>query len=235
MKDFIEGLSSTSLAAHRRSGVHNTGRFPITRLVMAAPLPDTDGTAFDPKPYIRSFEAALDRLKELDQDLSERESDLKEGVRRAELEHTRTIERLGSKFNQTLQEFQRLDASISDGGGMAVRIGGELEQLDKQRQRAADAMFLIRCYSEFCRGDASRLEALRKTGRIEDNIRCAVVARQLTMIARRMDGNTQSRGLIEKFSETLEKDLLRQFDKAYRKQQWESMKVGYAPSIWARV
>ena len=182
---------------------------------------------FDPKPYIRTFEAALDRLKELDQDLSERESDLKEGVRRAELDHTRTIERLGSKFNQTLQEFQRLDASISDGGGTAVRIGGELEQLDRQRQRAAEAMFLIKCYSEFCHGNASRLEALRRTGNIEDSIRCAVVARQLTMIARRTEGSNQSKNLIEKFSETLEKDLLKQFDKAYRKAKWEDMKVGY--------
>ena len=158
---------------------------------------------------------------------------MKEGVRRAELEHSRTIERLGSKFNQTLEEFQRLDASISDGGGMAVRIGGELEQLDKQRKRAADAMFLIKCYSEFCRGDASRLESLRRTGKIEDSIKCAVVARQLTMIARRTEGNSHSRGLIEKFSETLEKDLLKQFDKAYRRQQWNSMKVGYC--VLARV
>ncbi|KAF8449775.1 exocyst complex component Sec10-like protein [Terfezia claveryi] len=204
VKDFIEGLSTTSLAAHRRSGIQTT--------------------AFDPKPYIRTFEAALDRLKELDQDLSERESDLKEGVRRAELDHTRTIERLGGKFNQTLQEFQRLDASISDGGGTAVRIGGELEQLDKQRQRAADAMFLIKCYSDFCRGDASRLEALRGTGKIEDSIRCAVVARQLTMVARRTEGNNQSKDLIEKFSETLEKDLLKQFDDAYKKTKWENMK-----------
>ncbi|RPB24810.1 exocyst complex component Sec10 [Terfezia boudieri ATCC MYA-4762] len=201
VKDFIEGLSTTSLAAHRRSGIQTT--------------------AFDPKPYIRTFEAALDRLKELDQDLSERESDLKEGVRRAELDHTRTIERLGSKFNQTLQEFQRLDASISDGGGTAVRIGGELEQLDQQRQRAADAMFLIKCYSDFCRGDASRLEALRGTRKIEDSIKCAVVARQLMMVARRTEGNNQSKDLIEKFSETLEKDLLKQFDKAYRKAKQE--------------
>lgn len=114
---------------------------------------------------------------------------------------------------------------------MAVRIGGELEQLDKQRQRAADAMFLITCYSEFCQGNASRLEALRQTGKIEDRIRCAVVARQLEMIARRTEGSNPSKGLIEKFSETLENDLLEQFNSAYKAQQWESMKVGYVPCM----
>ena len=46
------------------------------------------------------------------------------------------------------------------------------------------------------------------------------------MIAKRAEGSTKSRELIEKFSETLEKDLLKQFDRAYRKQQWDAMKVG---------
>ena len=78
-----------------------------------------------------------------------------------------------------------MDASISDGGGMAVRIGGELEQIDKQWKRAAVTMFLIQFYPEFCRGDASSLESLRRTGKIEDRMKCVVVARQLTMIARR--------------------------------------------------
>ena len=49
------------------------------------------------------------------------------------------------------------------------------------------------------------------------------------MIARRTEGSNQSKDLIEKFSETLEKDLLKQFDKAYRKAKWEDMKVRYAP------
>lgn len=153
---------------------------------------------------------------------------MKEGVRRAEIDHSRTLERLGLKFNSTLAEFQRLDSSISDGGGMAVRIGGQLEALDKQRQRAEDAKFLIQCYTEFSRGDMGRLESLRRTGRIEDSIRCAVVGRQLSLIVKRTEGpgtNPRTKELIEAFSETLEQDLLRQFDDAYRKFNIESMKV----------
>ncbi|KAL0631485.1 Exocyst complex component 5 [Maublancomyces gigas] len=207
VKDFIEGLTETSRAINRRSGATNN--------------------AFDPKPYIRTFEAALERLKELDETLSEKESELKEGVRRAEIDHSRTLERLGLKFNSTLSEFQRLDSSISDGGGMAVRIGGQLEQLDKQRQRAEDAKFLIQCYTEFSRGDRGRLESLRRTGRIEDSIRCAVVGRQLSLIVKRTEGpgtNARTKELIESFSETLEQDLLKQFDDAYRRFNVEAMK-----------
>jgi hypothetical protein len=209
VKDFIEGLTDSSIPASRRSGLGNN--------------------AFDPKPYIRTFEAALDRLKELDETLSEKESELKEGVRRAEIEHTRTLDRLGEKFNTTLAEFHRLDSSITDGGGVAVRIGGQLEQLDKQRQRAEDARFLIQCFTEFNRGDTGRLERLRRTGRIEDSIRCAVVSRQLSLIVRRNESATgqseRTKNMIEAFSESLEQDLLRQFDDAYRRFKIEAMKV----------
>lgn len=112
---------------------------------------------------------------------------------------------------------------------MAVRIGGQLEQLDKQRQRAEDAKFLIQCYTEFSRGDMGRLESLRRTGRIEDSIRCAVVGRQLSLIVKRTEGpgtNARTKELIESFSETLEQDLLKQFDDAYRRFNVEAMKVG---------
>ncbi|KAG0125318.1 exocyst complex component Sec10-like protein [Tuber indicum] len=208
VKDFIEGLTESSIPINRRSGTGNSN-------------------AFDPKPYIRTFEAALGRLKDLDEALSMRESELKEGVRRAEIDHTRTLGRLSLKFNTTLSEFQRLDTSISDGGGMAVRIGGQLEQLDKQRQRAEDAKFLIQCYTEFSRGDMGRLESLRRTGRIEDSIRCAVVSRQLSLVVKRSDGyraSNRTKELIEAFSETLEQDLLKQFDDAYRKFNIDAMK-----------
>jgi hypothetical protein len=140
----------------------------------------------------------------------------------------RTLDRLGDKFNSTLAEFHKLDSSITDGGGMAVRIGGQLDLLDKQRQRAEDARFLIQCYTEFSRGDTGRLERLRRTGRIEDSIRCAVVSRELSLIVKRNEGtgtNPRTKELIESFSESLEQDLLKQFDDAYRRFNIDAMKV----------
>jgi hypothetical protein len=208
VKDFIEGLTDCSIPVNRRSGLTNH--------------------AFDPKPYIRTFEAALDRLKELDETLSEKESELKEGVRRAEIDHTRTLDRLGEKYDFTLAEFHRLENSISDGGGMAVQIGGQLEQLNMQRQRAQDARFLMQCYAEFSKNETGRLERLRRTGRIEDSIRCAIVSRQLSLIVNRNEGarsNAKTKELIESFSESLEQDLLKQFDDAYMKFNKDAMKV----------
>ncbi|KAF3082738.1 Exocyst complex component 5 [Orbilia oligospora] len=202
VKDFIENLSQ-SVQISRRQG--------------------PNANAFDPKPYIRTFEAAVARIRQLDDDLAEQESELKEAVRRAEIDHGRRVQELGRRLENTLDEFQRLDVNI---GGKAVSIGGELEQLDKQRMRAMDAKFLIECYVEFRKGDSSRLEKMRKSGSINDSIKCAKISRQLMSIAHKLElpSNDNTRMLIEKFSESLEKDLLAQFDSAYRQMDITAMK-----------
>lgn len=133
------------------------------------------------------------------------------------------------------------------GGNVAVQLGEKLEDLDKQRRRALDAQFLIQCWIEVSEtGELTSLEEVRRQGNGEGKVRCAIIARQLMRISQRLDpiSWTQARGskkangttndeagyggyntkeLIEKFSETLEKDLLTQFDVNYRKQNYDNM------------
>ena len=135
------------------------------------------------------------------------------------------------------------------GGNLAVETGRQLEELDRQRRRAMDAYFLIECWDEVSnKGDLSLLENLRRSGGGEGKVRSAHIARQLRRISQRLDpqswsqrnGNTNSvngmpngvngtkhrntREIIEKFSETLEKDLLKSFDDFYRRANFEGMK-----------
>jgi exocyst complex component 5 len=137
----------------------------------------------------------------------------------------------------------------SDTGGLvAVQIGERLEELDKQRRRALDATFLIQCWMEVSEdGRLTSLdEMIRRQSSGENKVRCAVIARQLMRMSQRLDpaswtqtngtkkvnGTTNgvvgyrghnTRELIEKFSETLEKDLLKQFDDSYRRQNFDDM------------
>ncbi|KAL2809871.1 exocyst complex component Sec10-like protein [Aspergillus granulosus] len=104
------------------------------------------------------------------------------------------------------------------------------------------------------RGEITLLENLRRSGSGEAKVRSAHIARQLLRISQRLDptswnrsgGNEpdqngattpngsngdgpnrfrwNTREIIEKFSETLEKDLLKQFDDFYRKANFEGMK-----------
>ncbi len=241
VKDFVEALSDSAVPPNRRSG------------------PTNQSDAFDPKPLIRTFEHALSRMSDLSGDLELRENELSGAVRRAEAQHTTNVQNLGRKLDQTVDSFNRLDSSLNgdhydNGGNAVVKIGEKLEELDRRRQRALDAKFILQCWMEVSeRGELFLLEDIRRSGSGEGKVRCAQLARQLTKISQRLDpeswshvngsskrvngvngayadkhsrkrSNHNTRELIEKFSETLEKDLLRSFDEFYRRQNFEGMR-----------
>ncbi|KAJ5549714.1 hypothetical protein N7535_002349 [Penicillium sp. DV-2018c] len=245
VKEFIESLSDTAIS-NRRSAAGNAG---------------ASNQPFDPKPLIRTFEAAQRRLSELSGDLEIRENELSAAVRRAEAQHAQNLTTLGQKLRHTIENFQQLDTSLnapgrenpSGTGNMAVETGKHLEELDRQRRRALDAHFLIQCWDGVCnRGEITLLEGLRRSGTGEAKVRSAHIARQLLRISQRLDPQSwqdrsrsnagfgesassedlsknnalrrNTREIIEKFSETLEKDLLKQFDDFYRKANFDGMR-----------
>ena len=267
VKDFIESLSdaaingpsstsTSSSTARRRSGTTTHPNQP-----------------FDPKPLIRTFEAAQRRLVEISGDLEIRENELSAAVRRAEAQHAGNVSSLGRKLKVAIESFRELDVSLNGPGGGAGSIGGigstaggkavgsgtiaietgkRLEELDRQRRRAKDAHFLIECWDEVCnRGQLTRLEGLRRGGSGEGKVASARIARQLLRISQRLDPaswseangggangeyraslnvqdtnavKTNTREIIEKFLEALEKDLLKQFDDFYRKANFDGMR-----------
>ncbi|TQS32541.1 hypothetical protein Golomagni_07140, partial [Golovinomyces magnicellulatus] len=118
------------------------------------------------------------------------------------------------------------------------------------RRRAQDAQFLIQCWTEVSEtGLLSSLEDIRRQGGAENKVRCAVIARQLMRISQQLDpsswgqangqrvsgvnGNAPSsagngkthntREILEKFCESLEQDLLQQFNNSYRRQNFDDM------------
>ncbi len=133
------------------------------------------------------------------------------------------------------------------GGNIAVQIGEKLEELDRKRRKAQDANFLIQCWTEVSdTGQLTSLEDIQRQGGAENKVRCAVIARQLMRISQRLDpaswgqtngvrGNGVTNGtngtskkhntreVLEKFSEVLEQDLLKQFNNSYRRQNFDDM------------
>lgn len=136
------------------------------------------------------------------------------------------------------------------GGNAAVQIGERLEELDRKRRRALDAAFLIRCWTEVSEtGQLTSLEDIQRQQSSENKVRCAAITSQLVRISQRLDplswsqangrrGSSISvangvngaakthntREIIEKFSETLEQDLLKQFNDSYRRQNFDDMR-----------
>lgn len=236
VKDFVEALSDSAIPQNRKSGPSNQA-------------------AFDPKSLIRSFENALSRISELSGELETKENEKSAAVRRAEAQHISNVHTLSRKLDQTIDSFNRLDSALSgdmfeEGGNTVVKTGERLEELDRQRMRAQDVKFLIRCWMEVSeRGELALLEDIRRQGGADGKVRCANIARQLTKISQSLDpeswshvnGNAKAlngnasngaqrrhhhntREIIEKFSETLEKDLLRSFDDFYRRENFEGMR-----------
>ncbi|KAF2770328.1 exocyst complex component Sec10 [Teratosphaeria nubilosa] len=227
VKDFVESLSEAAIPA-RRSAQQGQSQAAASQ-------------AFDPKPLIRTFEHALSRLKTLSEDLELRENELQAGVRRAEVQHNANIKSREKELERSIDSFHRLERTLDGdgdvGGNAAMQIGERLEELDRQRQRAQDAKFILQCWLEVSeRGDLSGLDDVRKTGGGEGKVRCAHIARQLLKISQRLDpgingsrspnghGGQTPREVIEKFLESLEKDLLRSFDDFYRRQNFDGMR-----------
>ncbi|KAK3691641.1 Exocyst complex component 5 [Vermiconidia calcicola] len=185
VRDFVEGLSETAHPTRRSAGSSaNTG----TGQAAAS-------QAFDPKPLIRTFEHALSRLKTLSEDLEVRENELSGSVRRAEGQHNANIKSRERELEKAIANFHRLERTLDGDGGVggnaAMRIGERLEELDKQRQRAQDAKFILQCWLEVSeRGDLSTLEDARKLGGGDGKVRCAHIARQLLRISQRLDPGT---------------------------------------------
>lgn len=208
---------------------------------------------------------ALQGLGNLSEELQAKESDLSSQVRRAEIQHDQTIDTLGRKLDQSIDQFEALDLTLNNpngnsnggerssrgeaGGNIAVQIGEKLEELDRKRRRALDANFLIQCWLQVSEtGELTSLDDIQRQGGAENKVRCASIAHQLMRISQRLDpiswgqsngyhrnGNANgdkevverrfnTREILEKFCETLEKDLLQQFNNSYRKQNFDDMR-----------
>ena len=178
VKDFVESLSDAAVPANRRSG--------------------QSAQAFDPRPLIRSFEHALNRISEISGDLESREAEVSTAVRRAEAQHNSNVQTLGRKLEQAVDSFRKLDRQLNgdgyneSGANTAIKVGEKLEELDGQRLRAQDAKFLIQCWLEVSeRGELFMLEDMRRQTSGAQKIRCAQIARQLLRISQRLDPENQ--------------------------------------------
>ena len=235
VKDFVEALSDTANPPSRRSLPANQPFDPKPYI-----------RAFEQAQRRLDDLSADLELKENELSAAVRRAEAQHGsntetLGRKLIETTERFQKLDLKLNSPSGEKM--------GGNTAVDTGRKLEELDRQRRRAFDAHFLIECWDEVSnRGELTLLENLRRSGTGEGKVRSAHIARQLLRISQRLDprswslvngtakytnevvngvlgaSNRNTRVIIEKFSETLEKDLLKSFDDFYRRQNFEEMK-----------
>ncbi|KAJ3279781.1 Exocyst complex component 5 [Borealophlyctis nickersoniae] len=173
---------------------------------------------FDPKPFIRNFESGVEELLRLKRKVQNKIEDLEDQAAASELARRRKLVEINEAFDDVQTAFEALDSRLGEVGNTAIRIGEQLETIDKQRTRAMEAKDLIQYFLEFNGGGSSRLETLRASGH-EGEYKAAIIGKRLNAIAKEVDipGTESARSNIEKFCEELEKSILEQFDSAYRR------------------
>ncbi|EST09944.1 Exocyst complex component Sec10-like protein [Kalmanozyma brasiliensis GHG001] len=178
-----------------------------------------DPGPFNPRPFIRTLESATEQLNQIRTQINSQTQQLSSSVHVAESAYTKKLDELSKNFVSVGNSFTSLEDRISEVGRTAIRIGEQLELIDKQRNRASEAHDLIEFYYMFARGDTSKLERLRKEGGREGRMKTAVIARRLAAISREVDvaGSDQTRDSIDRYCERFERDMLKLFDKFYRR------------------
>ncbi|KAK5652570.1 hypothetical protein OQA88_10331 [Cercophora sp. LCS_1] len=240
VRDFVDSLAETAFPANRRSGPANNAFDP-------KPLIRTFENA------LSQLGALSEELQEKESNLmsqvrrAEIQHDQTIDALGQKLDQSMAqFEALDLTFNNPSNS---TGSNRGDGGGnIAVQIGEKLEELDRKRRKAQDANFLIQCWTEVVEsGQLTSLEEIQRQGGAENKVRCAVIARQLMRISQRLDpaswgeqsngyhsngvtnGATgisrrhNTREVLEKFSELLEQDLLKQFNNSYRRQNFDDM------------
>jgi hypothetical protein len=215
VNEFVQGLSAANIASSARQS----------------------RDALDPKPYIRTFESALTRLQSLRDQVVNEQNKVDKDVKQAEVQFARKNSQLEDTFRDINSTFTGLQTRISEVGKTAITIGMhchpllliclgfQLEAVEKQRRRALDAKDLFTYYLDFANDKTSdRLDSLRLSEQ-GGKSQCAIMTRRLLALSKDLDEEGGVRESIEKYGERLEKDLLKAFDKAYRRGDLREMGV----------
>ncbi|KAI9001673.1 exocyst complex component Sec10-like protein [Gaertneriomyces semiglobifer] len=193
-KEFIESISSTLIAQNQGASQD-----------------------FDPKPFIRNFEAAIDELLRMKRKVQNKIDDLEDEEAASESRRKLKMVELNEAMHDAQTAFGSLESHLEHVGKTAIQIGEQLETIDKQRTRAIEAKELFEHFVECNAGNASRLDDLVHSG-FDAERKAAVVLRRLNAIGKEVDvaGAETARRNIEAFAEEFEKKLLARFDEAYK-------------------
>lgn len=184
----------------------------------------------DPKPYIRTFESTLRELKQLMIESNNQRELSEKQVESYELKHSENVLELSSKIVQTTQKFDLLDLRISEVSTKINPLGNSLNKITNSRDRSLETIFLIRSYHGFYTKDSYQpLETLRLSKRFDDRVKCAKTVSNLITLAKKIESpdlpkTTKCLNTIEKYSETMERNLLNKFEVASDEDEFEMMK-----------
>ncbi|KAJ2583447.1 Exocyst complex component 5 [Coemansia sp. RSA 1836] len=183
---------------------------------------------FEPKPFVRTYERALEKLLASHGELGSKIAQLERSTKTYADDHRKKMARLKQTFATVGSSFERLETQISEVGSNTIRIGEQLDTVAKEKDRAEAIKELVEFYAELNEGNTSRLDELLDGGS-EGMIKVAHILRRLNTIVvdNQYSAPTDSlaKRQIEIYSENFEKNMLENFEAAYRENDIHNMSI----------
>lgn len=157
--------------------------------------------ALDPKPFLETFEPALEHLLSLRKQVTAKTAELQDEVKVAEDSCNRRFKDLDGGFETIGTSFTALESKITGVGQTAVRIGEQMESLHNLRSLAQSTSLILSYYLSLSQSSTTKtnsdgkpasesstsspLEALfaTRTSR-EGRARLAIILRRLSTLAK---------------------------------------------------
>lgn len=164
----------------------------------------------DAKSFIRTFENVFDQLAELRIQVQEHCEELENTCYKAEMQHRKNVNELTGSFDvrwhswqaqrhgvlvslticseqNVYRSYDTLESRVNEVGKTAIRIGEQLETLDRQRSRTSESRDIIEYFMDFEKGGSERLDNLRFNAGEEGQLKAAVILRRVNAIIKEVD------------------------------------------------
>ncbi len=142
----------------------------------------------------------------------------------------RLINTFNSEFQEVLTDFSSVDSRLGMVANTAIRIGEQLETLDKNRTKAFEASEMIEFFNCFNQNNPKPLNDLLNAGK---EFRVALICKRLATLSKEVDlpGSEhvfffyKAQKNIQSFNQEFEKELIRRFNMGYVEKNISEMNV----------
>eukprot|EP01132_Coremiostelium_polycephalum_P002100 gene2100-2588_t len=184
----------------------------------------SDGLHFNPSPFNQLFLNTQLQLSQLESNIDKKMDDLVDECNEYGREYKLKLNQLTDSYQECFQQFKKLEKGVNTIGTKAVHFGDELDSVNQQKNKAQSALSLINYLLELNNSTSTqRSDIFTNSDRIHE---LANLVKKLSSVSedlKDISGLNKGKLETESISNTLENDLLNQFERAAERLDFEKM------------
>lgn len=191
---------------------------------------DTIIKRLDTSSQIKTFESLLKKLNSLNDQSANKKNVLFQQITLQELNHAENVIQLSTKLKDAFSTYDDLDSKLSSVIQVISPIGEKLENSIRKKKLYIKSIDLINQYHYFYSTErvSNELENLRLSQDWKKKLQSVILVKNLIILSKKMQVDTIPKTfkiteLIENYSGLMEKDLLEEFNNAYRENNFSKL------------